>query len=229
VRRVEGRGGAERGQLIVNLIPRSRFVIGKQPPVQELRADEQRRFQMVFRKSSAHSPGRNTRSPCFSNIAMAGCATSNVSTWSRSRCAARPLSGLPRQRGEHLTRSCARLRPPQDGSEDADIVLAPLARRLADSCRSLHCGRDAARPLPAGPREDRGNPSSRPFSPLAEEGLFAFDADASAGAGTWRCIRAKGYTDNGWSSWSELKRLPDRTQKRSSNSPVSATWPSSPR
>jgi len=47
------------GQLIVSLIPEVEFIIGKQAPVPDLPPqDAQNRFQLVFRVSSARSPGR---------------------------------------------------------------------------------------------------------------------------------------------------------------------------
>ena len=57
------------GQLMVDLVPELRLIIGEQAPVPELPPqDAQRRFQLVFRRFLACSPGRSIRWPCSLTI-----------------------------------------------------------------------------------------------------------------------------------------------------------------
>ena len=57
------------GQLMVDLVPESKFVIGKQPPVPELPPqDAQSRFQLVFRRFLGAFARRSIRWRCSSTI-----------------------------------------------------------------------------------------------------------------------------------------------------------------
>ncbi len=57
------------GQLIVDLVPELKLIIGEQPPVPELpRQDAQGRFQLVFRRFISVFASRNIRWPCSSTI-----------------------------------------------------------------------------------------------------------------------------------------------------------------
>src|SRR5467141_4232820 len=106
------------------------------------------------------------------------------------------------------------------GARTQDIVLAPLGlddlgRLVTDS---LHSEQDCARPLAQLVHEKTGgNPffAIQFLMALAEEGLFAFDANATAWSWDLARIRAKGYTDNVVDLMvGKLKRLPDATQER---------------
>ena len=66
------------GQLIVDLVPELRLIIGDQPPVPELLPqDARRRFHMVFPDLSAFLLGRNIPWRCFSTI----CSGSTLRRW----------------------------------------------------------------------------------------------------------------------------------------------------
>jgi serine/threonine protein kinase len=68
------------GQLIVNLVPELKLIIGEQPAVPDLSPqDAQRRFRLYFDVSLAFSRNRNTRSPCSSTICSG--PTRLRSTW----------------------------------------------------------------------------------------------------------------------------------------------------
>ena len=132
----------------------------------------------------------------------------------------RTLEAIRKARSAACTTSCSR---PSASTTCGQLV--------ADT---LHCEQDAARPLARLVHEKTGgNPffAIQFLTALAEEGLLAFDADAAAWTWDLARIRAKGYTDNVVELMvGKLKRLArHRRRKRSSNSPVSGTWPRSPR
>jgi predicted ATPase/signal transduction histidine kinase/ActR/RegA family two-component response regulator len=213
------------GQLIVNLIPEVEFVIGKQPPVPALAPqDEQNRFQMVFRRFlGAFARPEHPLALFLDDLQWLDAATLDLLEHLITDPDVRHVLLVGAYRDNEvsashpLMRTLAAVR--KAGARTQDIVLAPLGlddldRLVTDS---LHAEPDSASPLARLVHEKTGgNPffAIQFLMALAEEGLFAFDADAAAWGWDLARIRAKGYTDNVVDLMvGKLKRLPDGTQE----------------
>jgi predicted ATPase/signal transduction histidine kinase len=213
------------GALIVNLIPEVELVIGKQSPVPDLPPqDEQRRFQRVFGQFiGAFARPEHPLALFLDDLQWLDAATLELMEHLVTEPDVRHVLLVGAYRDNEvspshpLTRSLEAIR--KTGARVADIVLAPLgldelSRLVADS---LHCEKNAARPLAQLVHEKTGgNPffAIQFLTALAEEGLFAFDAVAAEWRWDLARIRAKGYTDNVVELMvGKLKRLPDDTQE----------------
>ena len=195
------------GQLIVDLVPELRLIIGDQPAVPELPPqDARRRFHMVFRRFiSVFARPEHPLALFFDDLQWLDPATLDLIEDLLSEPDVRHLMLIGAYRGNEvdathpLMRKLEAIR--QRGAIVHDIVLAPLAREDLEQLivDTLHCELDRAKPL-AQLVEDKtgGNPffAIRFIVLLAEEGLLAFDH----GEGRWSWdvnrICAKGYTDN---------------------------------
>ena len=212
------------GQLIVNLIPEVEFVIGKQPPVADLPAQEARgRFQLVFRRFlSAFARPEHPLALFLDDLQWLDTATLEL----LERLVTDPdlrhvlLVGAYRDNevssSHPLMRTLAAIR--DAGAKTQEIVLAPLGlddieRLIADA---LHCGPDSAGPLVRLVyQKTGGNPffATQFLMALAEEGLLRFDRDAEGCTWDLGRIRAKGYSDNVADLMlGKLQRLSGRTQ-----------------
>jgi PAS domain S-box-containing protein len=213
------------GQLMVDLVPELRLIIGEPAPVPELPPqDAQRRFQLVLRRFFAVFARADhplalflddlqwldaatldlledlLRHPDVRHVLLIGAYRDNEVT------AGHPLLGtLDRIRGA--------------GAAVHEIVLAPLAHEhvghlVADA---LHSDQDSAAPLAEVVHQKTGG---NPFfviqflSALAEEGLLTFDHDEAHWSWDLAGIHAKGYTDNVIDLMiGKLHRLPSSIQK----------------
>jgi PAS domain S-box-containing protein len=212
------------GELIVNVVPELELVIGKQPPVPDLPAqDAKNRFQMVFRRFlSVFARKEHPLALFLDDLQWLDAATLDLIEHLVTHSEVQHLLLVGAYRDNEvgpthpLLRTLAAIR-------DADvrvceIMLAPLelddvSRLMADA---LHCEPGRARPLAELVQEKTGgNPffAIQFFVALADEGLLRFDHDA----GRWRWkldrIHAKGYTDNVVDLMvGRLTRLPVQTQ-----------------
>jgi PAS domain S-box-containing protein len=224
-RRALGDAVGPNGQLMVNLIPELEFVIGKQPPVAELPPqDEQSRFQMVFRRFlGAFARPEHPLALFLDDLQWLDAATLELLEHLITDPDVRDVLLVGAYRDNEvdpshpLMRTLAAVR--KAGAKVRDIVLAPLgmddlSRLVADA---LHAERDSVRPLAWLIQEKTGgNPffAIQFLMALADEGLFAFDADAATWTWDLARIHAKGYTDNVVELMiGKLKRLPGATQE----------------
>src|SRR5260221_1083970 len=213
------------GQLIVDLVPELKLIIGEQPSVPDLSPqDAQRRFQMVFRRFIGSFARRDHAIALFhDDLQWLDTATLDLLEDLLSQPDVQYLMLIGAYRDNEvnsahpLTRKLEAIR--QTGAIVEEVILAPLTREdlrrlIADA---LHCELERAAPLAQAVREKTaGNPffSIQFISALADEALLTFDH----GCGRWSwdlsCIRDKGYTDNVLDLMvGKLNRLPIETQK----------------
>src|SRR6266481_3850817 len=194
------------GQLIVDLVPELKLIIGEQPPVPELPPqDAQGRFQLVFRRFISVFTREHPLALFFDDLQWLDAATLDLMEDLLTRPDMQHLMLIGAYRDNEvnpthpLMRKLEAIR--QTGGITQDIVLAPLAREdlrqlVADS---LHCEPERAKPL-AQLIHDKtaGNPffAIQFFSALAEENLLTFDHGGRRWSWDLNRIHAKGYTDN---------------------------------
>ena len=212
------------GQLMVDLVPELRLIIGDQPPVPELPPqDARRRFHMVFRRFiSVFARPEHPLALFLDDLQWLDAATLDLieDLLNGPDVSHLMLIGAYRNNevdsAHPLMRKLCAIR--QTGSILHDIVLAPLARKDLEQLigDTLHCEPDRANPL-AHLVQDKtgGNPffAIRFIASLADDGLLAFDH----GEGRWSWdlnrIRAMGYTDNVVDLMvGKLRRLRQQTQ-----------------
>jgi PAS domain S-box-containing protein len=212
------------GQLMVDLIPELKLIIGEQQPVPELPSlDAQRRFQLVFRRFIGAFTQEHPLALFLDDLQWLDAATLDLMEDLLTHPDVKDLMLIGAYRDNEVTPAHPLMRKlqamRQAGAIVHEIVLAPLSRAdleqlIADS---LHCERGRAEPL-AELIEDKttGNPffAIQFVSALVEESLLTFDY----GEGEWRWdlnrIHAKGYTDNVVDLMvGKLNRLPNETQK----------------
>jgi len=212
------------GQLMVDLVPELKLIIGEQQPVPELPPrDAQSRFQLVFRRFIGAFTREHPLALFLDDLQWLDAATLDLMEDLLTHPDVNDLILIGAYRDNEVSRAHPLMRKLQTirqaGAMVHDIVLAPLTRDdlehlIADS---LHCARAHARQL-AGLVEEKT--SGNPFfviqfiSALFEEGLLVFDHVE----GRWRWdlnrIHAKGYTDNVVDLMvGKLNRLPIETQK----------------
>jgi PAS domain S-box-containing protein len=194
------------GQLIVDLVPELKLIIGEQPPVPELPPqDAQGRFQLVFRRFIGVFTREHPLALFLDDLQWLDTATLDLMEDLLTRPDVRHLLLIGAYRDNEvnpthpLMRKLEAIR--QAGGIARDIVLAPLAREdlrqlVADS---LHCEPERAQPL-AQLIHDKtaGNPffAIQFLSSLAEENLLAFDHGERQWSWDLSRIHAKGYADN---------------------------------
>ena len=213
------------GQLIVDLVPELKLIIGEQPPVPELPLqDAQGRFQLVLRRFiSVFARPEHPLALFLDDLQWLDAATLDLMEDLLTRPDMQHLMLIGAYRNNEVNPSHPLMRKleaiRQAGTILQDIVLGPLTREdlaqlIADS---LHCDPERASPL-AQLIHDKtgGNPffTIQFISALAEEALLTFDH----GEGRWSWdltrIHAKGYTDNVVDLMvGKLSRLPAETQK----------------
>jgi PAS domain S-box-containing protein len=211
------------GQLIVDLVPELKLIIGEQPLVPELPPqDAQGRFQLVFRRFISVFTREHPLALFFDDLQWLDAATLDLMEDLLTQPDVHHLMLIGAYRDNEvnpthpLMRKLEAIR--QAGAKVKDIVLAPLAREdlrqlVADS---LHCEPERAKPL-AQLIHDKtaGNPFFviQFFSALADEGLLRFDRDSAAWVWDLDRIHAKGYSSNVVDLMvGKLQRLSDRTQ-----------------
>jgi PAS domain S-box-containing protein len=213
------------GQLLIDLVPELKLVIGEQPPMPELPPREaQRRFQIVFRRFiSVFAQPEHPLALFLDDMQWLDVATLDLLEDLLTRYDLQHLLLIGAYRdnevnaNHQLVRKLEAIR--QAGAAVQDIALTPLSREdlgklLVDS---LHCQLERAAPLADLIHEKTtGNPffAIQFISTLVDDRLLTFDYRARRWVWDLLRIRAKGFTDNVVELMVEkLKRLPPETQK----------------
>jgi len=212
------------GQLIVDLVPELKLIIGEQQPVPELPPREaQVRFQLVFRRLIAvFGRPEHPLALFLDDLQWLDAATLDLLEYLLTGSEVRHLMLIGAYRDNEVSRDHPLMRKLEvitnSGARVQEIVLGPLCcedlgRLVADS---LQCKPERVTPL-AQLVHDRtaGNPffAIQFLSELTEEGLLTFHHN---GGWSWDLnrIHAKGYTDNVLDLMvGKLNRLPVETQK----------------
>jgi predicted ATPase/signal transduction histidine kinase len=212
------------GQLIVDLVPELKLIIGEQPAVPELPPqDAQNRFQLVFRRFIGALTRDHPLALFLDDLQWLDAATLDLMEDLLTHADVKDLMLIGAYRDNEvgpahpLIRRLQSMR--QAGAIVQPIILAPLTRYdleqlIADA---LHCEPGDAGPL-AGLVEEKttGNPffAIQFIAALSEEGLLTFDHVKARWCWDVSRIRAKGYTDNVVDLMvGKLMRLPGETQK----------------
>ena len=213
------------GRLIVDLVPELKFIIGEQPQVPDLPAqDAQRRFHLVFRRFISVFARREHPLALFlDDLQWLDAATLDFleDLFAHMDVQYLMLVGAYRENevspAHPLMRKLEAIRRTE--ATVREIVLVPLTRKdleelIADA---LRCEADRVSPLAELVHEKTvGNPffAIQFISALAEEGLVTFDHDAARWSWNLTRIHAKGYTDNVVDLMvGKLHRLTDETQQ----------------
>ncbi len=195
------------GQLMVDVVPELRLIVGDQPPVPELSPqDAQRRFQLVFQRFiGVFARAEHPLALFLDDLQWLDAATLDLLEDLLTRSELRHLLLIGAYRDNEvdtahpLRHTLAAIR--QAGTHVQDITLAPLARdhlgqMIADALRS-----DTGHAAPLADlvhAKTAGNPFFviQFLSALAEEDLLHFEHDAGRWGWDLARIEAKGYTDN---------------------------------
>lgn len=212
------------GQLIVELVPELKHIIGAQPPVPELPpGDAQARFQLVFRRFiSVFARPEHPLALFLDDLQWLDPATLDLLEDLLTGSDLRHLLLIGAYRDNEVTPTHPLVRKldaiRQAGAPLQDIVLGPLAiedlQQLLADC--LRCESRRAAPLARLIlQKTSGNAffAIQFISALADEGLLAFDYDGAQWSWELNRIHAKGYTDNVVDLMvGKLVRLPAETQ-----------------
>ncbi len=213
------------GQLIVDLVPELRHVIGEQPPVPELPPQEaQRRFHLVFRRFiGVFAKPEHPLALFLDDMQWLDAATLDLleDLLTRNDLQHLLLIGAYRDNEVNATHPLVRKLEAirEAGAALQDIILTPLGR---DDLRkllvdSLHCQPERAAPLADLIHEKtKGNPffAIQFISALGDDRLLTFDYGGRRWVWDILHIHAKGFTDNVVELMvGKLKRLPLGTQK----------------
>jgi PAS domain S-box-containing protein len=211
-------------QLMVDLVPELRLIIGEPPPVPELEPQQaQRRFQLVFQRFiGVFARADHPLALFLDDLQWLDAATLDLleDLLTRSDLQHLMLIGAYRDNevlaAHPLRRKLEAIKAA--GGKVAEIALAPLRQvhlrqLLADA---LRCAPVHAAPLAQLVHQKTGgNPffAIQFLSSLADEGMLVFDHDAAHWCWDLLHIHAKGYTDNVVDLMvAKLTRLPDETQ-----------------
>jgi PAS domain S-box-containing protein len=211
------------GQLMVDLVPELKLIIGEQPTVPELSPqDAQNRFQLVFRRFVSVFTREHPLALFLDDLQWLDAATldlmEDLLTHSDVKCLL--LVGAYRDNevssAHPLMRRLEAIR--QVGAIVHDVVLEPLSRDDLEEliAESFHCERGRAAPLAELVEEKtNGNPffAIQFIYALFEEGLLVFDHIEGQWCWDPNRIHAKAYTDNVVDLMAgKLHRLSARTQ-----------------
>ena len=213
------------GQLMVDLVPELKLIIGEQAPVPDLPPqDTQRRFQLVVRRFiNVFARPEHPLVLFLDDLQWLDMATLDLLEHLVTHSEVRHLLLIGAYRNNEigathpLTRKLDAIR--QTGAQVHEIRLWPLARDdlgqlIADSVR---CEPERAAPLAQLVHQKTGgNPffAIQFISALAEEGLLAFEHHAGRWSWDVDGIHAKGYTDNVVDLMvAKLQRLPVEAQE----------------
>ena len=198
---------APNGQLIENLVPELRLIIGEQPPVPELPPqDAQRRFNLVFRRFlGVFARPEHPLALFLDDLQWLDAATLDLIEDLLTQSDLRHLLLIGAYRDNELDVSHP-LRRKLDairhaGAPVQEIRLGPLLRDDLEQfvADALRCTPERAAPLVQLVHEKTGgNPffTIQFLSALAEEGLLVFDHGKRDWTWDIERIHAKGYTDN---------------------------------
>ncbi len=212
------------GQLIVDLAPNLKLIIGEQPPVPELEPSQAKaRFQLVFRSFiGVFARAEHPLALFLDDLQWLDAATLDLIEDLLTQPDIRHLLLIGAYRDSEvgpahpLMRKLDAIR--QAGGAVQEITLAPLSLEdlthlIADS---LHCEPEHAATLA---QLVHGKTGGNPFfaiqflDALAQEGLVAFDHTEGRWCWDLNRIQAKGYTDNVADLMAgKLTRLPNKTQ-----------------
>ena len=212
------------GQLLVELVPELKLIIGEQPALPELPArDAQNRFHGVFRRFIGVFARREHPLALFlDDLQWLDAATLDLLEDLLTQSDAKHLLLIGAYRDNEVDPANPLMRKLEAtrraGVMRQDIVLAPLTREDLEQlvAHSLHCEPDEVRPLAELVHEKTtGNPffAIQFISELADEGLLAFNHGEGRWAWDFSRIRAKNYTDNVVDLMvGKLNRMPASTQ-----------------
>jgi PAS domain S-box-containing protein len=215
----------QNGQLIVDLVPELKLIIGEQPAVTMLPPKDARaRFQLVFRRFIDVFAQREHPLALFlDDLQWVDSATLDLLEDLTRQPDVRHLMLIGAYRDNEVSSSHPLMRKLEEmrqaGAVVHHIVLAPLScedlgRLIADS---LHCEPVRAAPLAQLVHQrTAGNPffATQFITTLAEEELLRFDHASRSWAWDVSRIGSKGYTDNVVDLMlGKLNRLPFETQK----------------
>ena len=212
------------GQLMIDVVPELRLIIGEQPPIPELPPqDAQGRFQMVFRRFiGVFARPEHPLALFLDDLQWLDAATLDLVEHLLAQPDVQHLLLIGAYRDNEvdtthpLRRKLKAIR--QAGAVVHEIALAPLlqkdlAQLIADA---IHGAPQRAIPLARLVHDKTaGNPffAIQFISALADEGLLAFDHKQARWSWDIERIRAKGYTDNVVDLMvGKLNRLPVETQ-----------------
>jgi PAS domain S-box-containing protein len=213
------------GRLMTDLIPELALVIGEQPPVPELDAQQaQRRFQLVFRRFlSVFAKAEHPLTLFLDDLQWLDAATLDLIDDLLTQADARGLLLVGAYRDNEvdsahpLMRKLTAIR--SSGAKVSEIRLGPLnpehlGQLIADA---LGCATATAASLS---ELVYAKTSGNPFFvlqflyALADEGFLAFDHGAQHWSWDLGRIHAKGYADNVVALMvGKLARLPDEAQR----------------
>jgi len=213
------------GQLMVDLVPQLKLIIGGQPPLPELSPqDAQGRFQLVFQRFIGVFARPERPLVLFlDDLQWLDAATLDLLEALLTRPDVRHLMLIGAYRDNEVTSAHPLMRKLEairnSGAMVREIILAPLTegdlRQLISD--SLHCEAERTASLAQLVHEKTaGNPffAIQFISALAEEGLLTFDHSRARWSWDLDRIHAKGYTDNVVDLLVEkLNRLSAKTQK----------------
>ena len=212
------------GQLMLDVVPELKLIIGEQPPVLELPPqDAQRRFQLVFRRFiGVFAQAEHPLALFLDDLQWLDAATLDLIEDLLTRSDLQHLMLIGAYRNNEVTAAHPLMRTldaiKTAGGKVAEITLMPLAEEhlaqlIADA---LHCEFKRTAPLAQLVHEKTGgNPffTIQFMSSLGEEGLLVFDHDAARWSWDVHRIHAKGYADNVVDLMvGKLARLPAQTQ-----------------
>jgi PAS domain S-box-containing protein len=194
-------------QLIVNLVPELKLIIGEQQPVAELSLqDAKGRFQLVFRRFIAvFARPEHPLALFLDDLQWLDAATLDLLEDLLTRPDVQHLMLIGAYRDNEVDSAHPLMRKLEAirhaGAKVQEILLAPLtsedvARLIADS---IHSEPERLTPLAQLVHDKTaGNPFFviQFISTLAEEGLLTFDHGAARWSWDLDRIHAKGYTDN---------------------------------
>jgi len=198
---------APNAQLIVDLVPELKLIIGEQAPVPELEPQQvQRRFQLVFRRFiGVFARPEHPLALLLDDLQWLDAATLDLVEDLLTRTDLQHLMLIGAYRNNEVTAAHPLTRKLEAiktaGGKVAEIALAPLAREhlgqlIADAVR---CELERAVPLAQLVHEKTGgNPffAIQFISALADEGLLTFDHGKANWFWDLNRIHAKGFTDN---------------------------------
>jgi len=214
----------QNGQLIVDLVPELKLIIGDQPPVPEVPVqDSQRRFHLVFRRFIGVFARREHPLALFlDDLQWLDAATLDLLEDLLTRSELQHLMLIGAYRDNEVDAAHPLMRKLEAiktaGGKVKEITLAPLSQKHLDRllADALRCEPEHSAPLARLVREKTGgNPffTIQFISSLAEENMLAFNHDAACWSWDLDRIHAKGYTDNAVNLMvGKLIRLPAQTQ-----------------
>jgi PAS domain S-box-containing protein len=212
------------GQLMIDVVPELKLLIGEQPPVQELPPQQaQGRLQRVFRRFlGVFARPEHPLALFLDDLQWLDAATLDMLADLLTQSDVQQLLVIGAYRDNEVDSAHPLMRRldtiRKEGAFVQEISLAPLAREglkrlIADT---LSCEPGHAAPLARLVHDKTGgNPffAIQFISALAEEGLLRFDHDAARWCWELDRIHGKGYTDNVVDLMvGRLTRLPDQTQ-----------------